>query len=128
MISSDSFSIHSERNGRIHRITPTGELDLATAPILGQAFDTIHNRDDNTIIVVDLTEVSFIDSSGLHALLRIDAACEGDQLRVINGSPAVERLLDVAGLHERLPIISKHTNPLAPLWRRRRPGVGGMRG
>ena len=124
MLSTDSFRLCSECDGRTHRLTPIGELDLATAPILEHEFDAIQRGADR-IIVVDLTEVSFIDSTGLHALLRMDAACEGtDRLRVINGSAAVERLLDIAGVRDRLPIISKNSNPLAPLWRRRTPGVG----
>ena len=48
-----------------------------------------------------------MDSTGLHLLLRMTAACkDADRLRVVNGSSAVVRLLDVSGVRDRLPIIS----------------------
>jgi hypothetical protein len=73
----------------------------------------------------DLTELSFMDSAGVGVLMRInDAVGDTERLRLVNGLPAVERVLDVAGVRSRLPIITKTSNPLAPLWRWRvRPRV-----
>ena len=57
-----------------------------------------------------------MDSTGIHLLIRMHAACkDGDRLRVINGSRAVERMLDLTGVRARLPIISSDSDPLAPL-------------
>ena len=68
------------------------------------------------MIVVDLTALAFIDSSGLGVLIRAAQRCAGvDRLRIVNGSPAVERVLDLTGLRERLPVISPQDDPLAPL-------------
>jgi hypothetical protein len=41
-------------------------------------------------------------------VLDVNDRCGGDadRLRVIAGSPAVERLLDIVGLRERLPLIT----------------------
>ena len=110
------FSVRTERRGRVHRLTPFGELDIATAPVLQEAFETVFNDGETEIIVVDLTELAFIDSSGVRLLLNMDAVCKhAGRLRVINGSPAVERLLDVVGVRPRLPIIRADADPLAPL-------------
>lgn len=38
-----------------------------------------------------------------------------NRLRVVNGSPAVVRLLDLTGVRDLLPIISSNDDPLAPL-------------
>jgi|tagenome__1003787_1003787.scaffolds.fasta_scaffold18470462_1 anti-sigma B factor antagonist len=49
-------------------ITPRGEIDLATNPLLRQAIDDLVVAGD-IHIVVDLTETEFIDSTGLGALI-----------------------------------------------------------
>jgi len=110
------LSIRQTREGGVHRLAPIGELDLATAPSLQSAFDAAFSDGDAKVIVVDLTELGFMDSTGIHLLVRMGAACEdADRLRVINGSRAVERVLDVSGVRDHLPIISRDTDPLAPV-------------
>ena len=116
MITPGPLLVRETREGGVRRLTPIGELDLATAPLLESAFDAVLGDDDAEMIVVDLTELSFMDSTGIHLLLRMNAACEdADRLRVINGSRAVERVLDLTGVRAHLPIISSDCDPLAPL-------------
>jgi anti-anti-sigma factor len=111
----DAFKVRWERTGRVHRLIPTGELDIATTPILERAFAAVHEG-DAAMIVVDLTELSFMDSTGIGLLLRMNDACkEGDRLRIVNGTPTVVRVLDITGVRPRLPIISSNDDPLAPL-------------
>jgi anti-sigma B factor antagonist len=111
-----SFDVRREHAGPAYRLIPTGELDIATAPILERAFDAAYESDDQTMIVVDLTELSFMDSTGINLLLRINAACKAaDRLRIVNGSPAVVRVLDVSGVRRLLPIIASGDDPLTPL-------------
>jgi anti-sigma B factor antagonist len=110
------FAVRETRQDGTHRLTPIGELDLVTTPILERAFDAVLRDDDAEMIVVDLTELSFMDSTGIHLLLRMQAACEdGDRLRVINGSRPVQRILDVTGVRALLPVISRDDDPRAPL-------------
>jgi anti-sigma B factor antagonist len=109
------FEVRRERTGSLHRLIPVGELDLATAPILERAFNAAYDDDDAAMIVVDLTELSFMDSSGINLLVRLNAACDGaDRLRIVNGSPEVGRVLDLTGVRPHLPIISSTDDPLAP--------------
>lgn len=116
MIAQGPLAVRETNEGRIHRLTPIGELDIATAPMLESAFDAAFSDVAAEMIVVDLRELSFIDSSGIHLLLRMNGACAGvDRLRMINGSRAVERMLDLTGVRARLPIISGDRDPLAPL-------------
>ncbi len=115
MSTAEPLSIRTSHENGVVRLTPVGELDLATTPILERAFDEVFD-DAADMIVVDLTELDFMDSTGLEQLVRMAAACEGlDRLRVVNGSRAVVRLLDVSGLRNRLPIISSDIDPRAPL-------------
>ncbi len=112
MITPGLLSIRETRDDGVHRLTPIGELDLATVPLLESAFDAVFWDDDAEMIVVDLAELSFMDSTGIHLLLRMNEACaDADRLRVINGSRAVERLLDLTGVRAHLPIISSDVDP-----------------
>jgi anti-anti-sigma factor len=116
MITPGQLSIRETSEGGVHRLTPVGELDLATAPLLESAFDAVIRDDDAEMIVLDLRELGFMDSTGIHLLIRMHRACAGgDRLRVINGSRAVERLLDLTGVRAQLPIISGDCDPRAPL-------------
>jgi anti-anti-sigma factor len=70
-----------------------GEVDLATAGDLSELLRTA-GRDP---IVLDLTEVSFMDSSGLRALL--EGAClpnETGPVVIVQPSPQVRRLFDIS--------------------------------
>jgi anti-anti-sigma factor len=110
-----TFSVRRERTARVHSLIPVGELDLATASILERAFEVaLDEAGDDTILVVDLRELGFIDSSGIRFLLAIAQRAPG-RLRVINGSAAVERLFTLTGVRALLPVISPDTDPLAPL-------------
>ena len=121
MSSPEAFKVRWERTGRVHRLIPTGELDIATTPILERAFEAVH-QGDAAMIVVDLTQLSFMDSTGIRALMEMTEACAAaDRLRIVNGSPAVVKVLDITGVRPHLPIISSDDDPFAP------PPVGGGR-
>ena len=102
----EPLSISSEQDGGTHRVVAVGELDIATAGTLEQAVFDI--EDDGQMIVLDLSGLSFIDSTGLRLVIDLNERYggESDRLRVIAGSPAVERLLDIAGLRDRLPLVT----------------------
>lgn len=88
-------------------MAPSGELDIATVDVLERALLEAEQTDAE-LIVLDLSGLTFIDSTGLRLVLDVNERCGGtvDRLRVIAGSPAVERLLDIVGLRERLPLIA----------------------
>jgi anti-anti-sigma factor len=116
MITPGPLLIRETQEGAVHRITAVGELDLATVPLLESAFNTVLRDGDGAMIVLDLRELSFMDSTGIALLMRMHAACaDADRLRVINGSPTVVRVLDLTGARAHLPIISSGDDPLAPL-------------
>jgi anti-anti-sigma factor len=79
----------------------SGEVDIATVePFLKEALACLDQAVD--ICEIDLGGVTFIDSSGLGALVRIrNAAHErGKRLVLTNVPPAVHRLFEVTGLAE----------------------------
>jgi anti-anti-sigma factor len=80
-------------------LRPKGDLDLATAPGLQQTLEKA--RATGKQIVVDMAEVSFIDSSGLRVLLSTSLSLDGNSpLRVTNAPQNVVRLLKLVGLED----------------------------
>lgn len=75
----------------------SGELDLATTP----EFEArLRERDvTDTDVVMDLSQLRFIDASGLRALIAASRAAvmRGHRLRVSRTSPSLERLLAITG-------------------------------
>jgi anti-sigma B factor antagonist len=115
-IANELLVVRRTREGGVERLTPIGELDIATVPILERAFEGAFEDGEVRMIVVDLTELAFMDSTGLHALLRLAEACRAaDRLRVVGGSHVVERLFDLSGVRDQLPIIGSDRDPLVPL-------------
>jgi anti-anti-sigma factor len=89
------------RDGATSRIIVSGEIDIATATQLQTALAPAHHAHAKKI-VLDLQRVTFIDSSGLHALIGAHEHW-GDRLRIILGH-ATSRIIDLAGIGEHLPI------------------------
>lgn len=85
-----------------------GEIDIAAAPPLRAAAIDALEQSSGDELILDLSRVTFMDSSGIGALVAIrNAASAKDQaVRIVDPSPAVRRMLEltaltaVFGLHE----------------------------
>lgn len=86
-------------------VTVVGELDLHTAPRLREALLPLA-EEAGASVVVDLTEVPFLDSSGLTvfvvALKRLRE--QGGSLRLVAPSPRVVKVFAITGLDAAIPI------------------------
>jgi anti-sigma B factor antagonist len=89
------------------RVTLSGELDLATS---GQVERDVHALLERGFedIVVDLRELTFIDSSGIHALLecRRSARQLGARLAVILAPGIVTRAVELCRVRDQLDVVS----------------------
>jgi anti-anti-sigma factor len=76
----------------------SGEIDASTVPHLVDAFERLPEHDG--AVVLDLQDVSFIDSSGLRVLISlVERAGEGGRaVEITNPSNSVVRLLEITGL------------------------------
>jgi anti-anti-sigma factor len=101
-----SFDLRVVRSGRSTRIAPCGELDIATTPELEQALADAA-ADAATEIVLDLRELTFMDSSGLRALAQANtrAGESGVDLSIWRGPRQIERVLEISGLGALLPLV-----------------------
>jgi anti-sigma B factor antagonist len=93
----------------------SGELDLAAVPVIREAFTDAIGR--TTVgVIADLSGVSFIDSSGIGAL--IDATYGAGRLPgglAFSGIPDhMSRLLRFAGLSDRFPWVIAPAAPSSP--------------
>jgi anti-sigma B factor antagonist len=80
----------------------SGELDLATVADIQRSVDAISGQAPEHL-VVDLSGVTFMDSSGIALLLQIAATRPRTELR--NPTPLIRRVLEMTGLTETLPIV-----------------------
>lgn len=99
-------------SGLIVRVV--GEIDMATAPELGKAIAAAVGRTRR--IVVDLSQVSFLDSSALNTLVGCQraAAARQIQLRVVSPADrAVRRVFEIAHLIEPLGLVDSLDDALA---------------
>jgi anti-anti-sigma factor len=93
------FSWKAEAREGILTVLLKGELDL---PATAEMSDELHElaRREERLVVIDLRAVTFMDSSGLRLLvtLRNTVTDRGARLLLGDVSPAVRRVVDVAGL------------------------------
>ena len=95
----DMSAVFEVRIERDSRVVVSGDLDLATAPQLMSAVESLAATGARRV-VVDLGAVSFIDSSGISALLRADQTLrEADGVLVLGAMSAqVMSVLAMTGL------------------------------
>jgi anti-sigma B factor antagonist len=100
-----SFALTVERYDSVATVVVSGELDLATAPSLSAA---VAEHGDAKLVVLDMTATTFIDSTGVRAVLHADRRTlgSGSRLVVVAGDGAVRRVLELCGLDGRLTIVS----------------------
>jgi anti-anti-sigma factor len=85
-----------------------GDVDIATAASLADAVLSALDDSPDSGVVLDFTNVGFMDSSGLRAVLDISRRLDPGPTCLVLLSPnrPVRKLLSLAGLDEHMPIAS----------------------
>ena len=94
----------TQLDGQGHLVTVAGDVDIATAPQLAEYLVTFT---DGTV-TVDLSQVAFLDSSGMNALLAAHRHLERreSRLTIRGATPIVRRVLQISGLDQVLNLDS----------------------
>jgi anti-anti-sigma factor len=100
------LDVTTEQHPGQTRVILAGELDIASSEELEKQLAATET-DSPATLVLDLRRVEFIDSTGLRALIAADerARSEDRRLVVVRGPGAVERLLTVTQLDQRLELV-----------------------
>ena len=97
------FSVEiAERDGGFEAAL-SGEIDLSTVGELEERLQPSLDEDPE-LVVLDLREVSFLDSSGLRLILRLNKRQEeiGGRLVLVRGGRRVERVFEITGVNGEL--------------------------
>ncbi len=91
------FRLVAGRDGRDAVLKIVGEIDLATAPRVAAAFEDL---DGATEIRVDLSEVTFLDASGLSVFVRasLNAERRAGGITFEGLAPIVRKVFVISGL------------------------------
>lgn len=100
------ISVVSRRLARGTVVAVTGELDLASAPIVESEVEKAAQSHD--LVAIDLTAITFMDSTGLHMLIDADRRMRehGGQLLIVGSPPQPRRVFELTGTDERLDMVS----------------------
>lgn len=104
LIELGDFTMRSGREGEIHTISLIGELDLATADDVEAELERVEATDAASI-VLDLSALTFMDSTGVRLLVNAHARSRTDssRLTLLRGGAAVQRVLELSGVDVLLP-------------------------
>ena len=102
------FRLEVRSVGRAIVVAVSGELDLASSPALQEELDRVA-ASDSQLLIIDLRELDFMDSTGLSVLVRAHQRAEdqGRELAMVKGPQQVQRLLSLTGVAERLTLVDR---------------------
>jgi anti-sigma B factor antagonist len=88
-------------------ISAAGEIDVSTVVALSDALNSIISNGSVDDVVLEMSAVDFIDSSGLRVLIdaHSNSSGHGRLLVISEPSSVVRRLLEVSGLHTHLHVV-----------------------
>lgn len=100
------LELRSESDGATARVAFDGELDISSAGQVERELERIE-RDGPATLVLDLRELSFMDSTGLRIIVAADARAReaSRRLVIVRGPDAVQRIFRMTRLDERLEMV-----------------------
>lgn len=96
-----AFVVNLHRDGDVMDVSVVGEVDIATAPTMLEAASAALAQETVRTVRVDMSQVSFVDSCGLKALVELRQAARTLEKSVVllAPRPAQLRLLELTALN-----------------------------
>ncbi|MGA3147161.1 MAG: STAS domain-containing protein [Acidimicrobiales bacterium] len=110
-----AFGISEHAEDGLLRVAVRGEVDVATAPTLREHLYDAVDRSSG-VVVVDLSAVTFIDSTALGVLIGAQERSRdhGTQLRIILNEARIVKIFEITGLTELFSIFPTVAEAVAP--------------
>ena len=106
--------VETERNHRVAIVFAVGELDAFAAPDLDAALSEVGGE---TLVLADLTQVSFMDSTALGLIARAarELSAAGATVRVVLPASSARRIFEITALDRVLPVAESRAAALSEL-------------
>ena len=100
------LDVMSEDRDGLVRVALVGELDLSTVAKVQEELRRVEASAPATM-VVDLSKLTFLDSTGLRCIVTADerARAEGRRIVIVRGPDAVQRVFAITRLEDRLEMV-----------------------
>ena len=100
----ETYGVTERTDGPTVVVSLSGEIDVAAAPAVRERLEAAADRAD--ALVVDLTQVTFIDSTALGVLIGIHKQCSasGTSIRLAVSEPRILKVFEITGLTDLFSI------------------------
>ena len=100
------LTYESHKSGGMVRLALAGEFDLSNAVQVEDVLKEIE-QERPPLLVLDLRELTFMDSTGLRVMVSADARARDDsrRLAVVQGPESVHRVFRITGLDDHLEMV-----------------------
>jgi anti-anti-sigma factor len=100
------LEVTTQDSGGHVTVSLKGELDLSSVGKVEEELERVE-KDGPSVLVLDLSQLSFLDSTGLRAVVTADerARSNGRRLVIVRGPDPVQRVFAITRLEERLEMV-----------------------
>ncbi len=104
------LEVDTQERDDLVQVSLRGELDLSTVERVEDELRQVEERTDK-LIALDLSGLSFLDSTGLRLMVTADqrARKSGRRLAIVKGPETVHRVFTITRLDERLEMVDDVT-------------------
>ena len=117
-LAEEQLAVEARTHRRTALVALRGELDILTVSKVAEVLDGLEPQADGVRhLVLDLRGLTFMDSAGLHELIRQNefARTNRHNLAVVRGTDAIERLLELTGVKDHLVLVDDPDDLAPPL-------------
>jgi anti-sigma B factor antagonist len=108
-----ALTVSVTEHNAVVTVTVAGELDVSTVPAFNKELSELR-QNSATTLVLDLSGTTFMDSTGLSAVLvsEMHARMRGQRFKVIAGPPHVHELFKLTGVDNFLEVVGPEDDAL----------------
>ena len=100
------LEVDTQERGGLIQVSLRGELDLSTVGKVEEELRRVE-EDSDRLVVLDLSGLTFLDSTGLRLMVSADqrARKAGRRFAIVKGPDTVHRVFTITKLDERLEMV-----------------------